>query len=110
MTAGQSATTLVRPRCWTTCRRHSGLLGDCGYDNDCFRDTLQAKGIQLGTSGRRSCNEQVRYDKRRYPRRSRIEIMFGRLKEWRRVATYYDRCPTSLFSVITLAAAIILWP
>jgi transposase len=29
----------------------------------------------------------VKYDKRRYKRRSRIEIMFGRLKDWRRVAT-----------------------
>ena len=32
-------------------------------------------------------------DKRRYKRRNRIKIMFGRLKDWRRVATRYDRCP-----------------
>ncbi|MFT9375979.1 MAG: IS5/IS1182 family transposase, partial [Komagataeibacter saccharivorans] len=30
-------------------------------------------------------------------RRNRIEIMFGRLKDWRRVATRYDRCPTVIF-------------
>ena len=30
-------------------------------------------------------------DKRRYKRRNRIETMFGRLKDWRRVATRYDR-------------------
>ncbi len=68
------------------------LLGDRGYDADWFRDALEAKGIQPCIPGRRSRNEPVRYDKRRYRRRSRIEIMFGRLKDWRRVATRYDRC------------------
>ena len=58
------------------------LLGDRGYDADWFRDALQAKGIQPCIPGRRSRNEPVRYDKRRYRRRSRIEIMFGRLKDW----------------------------
>ena len=61
------------------------LLGDRGYDADWFRDALEAKGTQPCIPGRRSRNEPVRYDKRRYRRRSRIEIMFGRLKDWRRV-------------------------
>ncbi len=56
------------------------LLGDRGYDADWFRDALEAKGIQPYIPGSRSRNEPVRYDKRRYRRRSRIEIMFGRLK------------------------------
>ena len=38
-----------------------------------------------------------------------IEIMFGRLKGWRRVATHYDRCPTVFLSAITLAAIVIFW-
>ena len=85
------------------------LLGDRGYDADWFRDALQAKGIQACIPGRRSRLEPVRYDKRRYRRRSRIEIMFGRLKDWRRVATRYDRCPTVFFSAIALAATVIFW-
>lgn len=47
--------------------------------------------------------------KRRYRRRSRIEIIFGRLKDWRRVATRYDRCPTAFFSAVALAATVIFW-
>jgi len=47
----------------------------------------------------------VKYDKRR----NRIEIMFGRLKDWRRVATRYDRCPTVFFSALTLAATVFFW-
>ena len=51
----------------------------------------------------------VRYDKRRYKRRNRIEIMFGRLKDWRRVAARYDRCPKVFLSAIALAALVIYW-
>lgn len=47
--------------------------------------------------------------KRGYKRRNRIEIMFGRLEDWRRVATRYDRCPEIFLSVIALTAAAIFW-
>jgi transposase len=65
------------------------LLADRGYDADWFRDALQAKGITPCIPGRKSRNKTVKYDKRHYKRRNRIEIMFGRLKDWRRVATRY---------------------
>ena len=35
--------------------------------------------------------------------------MFGRIKDWRRVATRYDRSPTVFLSAIALAAAVIFW-
>lgn len=56
------------------------LLRDRRSDAGWFRDALQAKGIQPCISNRRSRNEPVRYDKRRYPRPIRIKIMFGRLR------------------------------
>jgi hypothetical protein len=59
--------------------------------------------------GRKQRKAAVRYDKRRYKRRNRIEIMFGRLKDWRRVATRYDRCPKVFLSAIALAATVIYW-
>lgn len=71
------------------------LLGDRGYDADWFREALEAKGITPCIPGRKTRIEPIRYDKRRYKRRNRIEILFGRLKDWRRVATQYDRCPTA---------------
>ena len=40
---------------------------------------------------------------------SQIEIMFGRLKDWWRVATRYDRCPKVFKSAMALAATILLW-
>ncbi len=58
------------------------LLAD-RYDADWFRDALQAKGITPCIPGRKSRNKTIKYDKRCYKRRNRIEVMFGRLKDWR---------------------------
>jgi len=85
------------------------LLGDRGYDADWFRDALKDKGIRACIPGRKQRKTPVKYDKRRYKRRNRIEIMFGRLKDWRRVATRYDRCPKVFLSAIALAATVIYW-
>ena len=85
------------------------MLADRGYDADWYRDALQAKGITPCIPGRKSRIMPIKYDKRRYKSRSRIEIMFGRLKDWRRVATRYDRCPTVFLSAIALAATVIFW-
>ena len=46
----------------------------------------------------------VKYDKQRYRRHARIEVMFGRLKDWRREAARYDRCPKTFFPAIAFAA------
>jgi transposase len=80
-----------------------------GYDADWFRETLVDKGTTPCIPGRKSRKKTVKYDKRRYKRRNRIERMFGRLKDWRRVATRYDRSPTVFLSAIALAATVIFW-
>ena len=85
------------------------LLADRGYDADWFRETLVDKGTKPYIPGRKSRKKAVKYDKRRYKRRNRIERMFGRLKDWRRVATRYDRSPTVFLSAIALAATVIFW-
>ena len=85
------------------------LLGDRGYDADWFREALADKAIKPCIPGRTSGDKPARYDKRRYKRRNRIEIMFGRLKDWRRVATRYDRRPKVFLSAIALAATVLVW-
>ncbi|WP_417275566.1 IS5 family transposase [Celeribacter halophilus] len=85
------------------------LLGDRGYDADWFREALQGMGIRPCIPGRKARKKLIKYDKRRYKRRNRIEVMFGRLKDWRRVATRYDRCPEVFLSAIALAATVMFW-
>ncbi len=83
------------------------LLADRGYDADWFRETLLDKGTTPCISGRKSRKKTIKYEKRRYKLRNRIERMFGRLKDWRRVATRYHRPPTVFLSAIALAAVVI---
>jgi transposase len=85
------------------------LIADRGYDADWFREALKDKGIRPCIPGRKSRGRAVRHDKRRYKRRNRIEIMFGRLKDWRRIATRYDRCAKTFLSAVALAATVMFW-
>ncbi len=85
------------------------LLADRGYDADWFRDALQEKGITLYIPGRKSRNKAVKYDERRYKRLNRIEAMFCRLKDFRRIATRYDNLARNFLSAISLAAAVAFW-
>ncbi|WP_323042713.1 transposase [Gemmobacter sp.] len=74
------------------------------------KDSRYERGTTGGqVTGRKSRGKPVKHDKRRYKRRNRIEIMFGRLKDWRRVATRYDRCPKVFLSAIALAATVMFW-
>ncbi len=85
------------------------LLADRGYDADWFRDALKDKGTKPCIPGRKSRGKPIKHDKLRYKRRNRIEIMFGRLKDWRRVASRYDRCPKVFLSAVALAATVMFW-
>jgi len=49
------------------------------------------------------------HDTTLYRRRHKIEIMFGKLKDWRRIHTRYDRCAHTFVSAISLAAIVIFW-
>ena len=51
----------------------------------------------------------IKYDKRRYKRRNRIERMCSKSKDWRRVATRDDRSPELDLSAIAHATAVIFW-
>ena len=85
------------------------LLADGEYDADWFREILMDRGTRPCLPGRTSRKTTIKYDKKRYKRRNRIERMFGRTKNWRRVATHYDRSPTVFLSAIMLATTVIFW-
>ncbi len=77
------------------------LIADRGDDAGWSRDALSDKGIRAGIPALKSREKPLRHDERR----NRIEIMFGRSKDWRRIATRYDRCPKVFLSAV--AASII---
>ena len=103
-TVGKGAAALLR-----SLPKAEWLLADRGHDADWFRDALKDKGIKPCIPDRKSRSKPVRHDKRRQKRRNRIEIMFGRLQDWRRVSTRYDKCPKVLPSAVALAATVMFW-
>jgi len=89
--------------------RAKHLIADRGYDSDRFRTALIARGTEPCIPPRRNRHVQHPFDRALYRQRHRIEIMFGRLKDWRRVAMRYDRCAHTFTSAILIAAIVIFW-
>jgi len=85
------------------------LLADRGYDADWFRDGLLKKKITPCIPPRKNRKQQIPYDKTMYKQRHKVENMFGKLKDWRRISTRYDRCAHTFFSAICIAAVVIFW-
>jgi transposase len=85
------------------------LLADRGYDADWFRNALKDMGIAPCIPSRRGRKVPIPHDADLYKRRHRVENSFARIKDWRRVATRYDRCPKVFLSACALAAVVIFW-
>ena len=85
------------------------LIADKGYDSDEFREALTARNIKACIPPKRNRKIQHAFDKQIYKTRHKIENMFGKLKDWRRIHTRYDRCAHTFMSAICIAAAVIFW-
>jgi len=70
---------------------------------------LQKQGITPCIPGRKNRKTPVEHDRKLYRKRHIIENMFAKLKDWRRIATRYDRCAHTFFSAILITATIIFW-
>lgn len=85
------------------------LIADRGYDADWFRIALRNKSITPYIPPRKSRRKKPRYSTLLYNQRHTIESMFGRIKDWCRIAMRYDRCAHTFFSAICLAAIVIFY-
>ena len=85
------------------------LIADNGYDADWLRQDLRQHGISVVIPGTRARKRKIRLDKRRYRDRWRVEAVFCRLKDFRRIATRYDKLARNFASALALAAVIAFW-
>ena len=85
------------------------LIADRGYDSDRFRAVLQATGITPCIPPTKSRKHPIAYDMALYKTRHKVENMFAKIKDWRRIATRYDRCAHTFFSAICIAATVIFY-
>ncbi|SDA35201.1 Transposase [Methylobacterium sp. UNC378MF] len=85
------------------------LAADKGFDADWLRADLRQRGITPVIPGKRGRKRKIRPDKPRYRERWRIEATFCRLKDFRRIATRYDKLARNYASALALAAVIAFW-
>lgn len=82
------------------------LIADRGYDSTWFREALIEKGIEPCIPSSKSRKVPYPYDRDLYRQRHKVENLFAKLKDWRRIATRYDRCAHTFFSAICIAATV----
>jgi putative transposase len=85
----------------------TAMIADRGYDSDWLREALSDLDITPCIPGRKKRKVPVEYDTKPYRQHNLVERMFGRLKDWRRVATRYYRCAHTFISAICIAATVI---
>lgn len=85
------------------------LVADKAYDADKFRSWLKRRRVQPVIPSNATRNKPYPLDRVTYRRRNVIERMFGRLKNWRRIATRYDRLARNYLAALALVSVIIAW-
>ncbi len=81
---------------------------DRSYDSDAIRSDLEAQGIEPVIPPRSNRKQAIRYDKSKYRRRNMVERLISRLKQFRRVATRYDKLDGTFLAFIHLTAALVM--
>ena len=109
LSAGQTSDYIGAAALLSTLPKAGVLLADRGYDADLFRNALIARDIQPCIPSRKNRKVAIPHDATLYKTRHKIENMFARLKDWRRIATRYDRCADIFMSACALAAVVKFW-
>ena len=88
--------------------RPKRVVGDKGYTSKEFRQYLRRRGIRYTIPRRSNEKHKGKFDKSLYKERNKVERLFSRLKEFRRIATRYEKRAANYAAMLTIAA-IFLW-
>lgn len=88
--------------------RIEAFLADRGYDADAIREEIEAAGVEAVIPAKVNRRNPAAHDRAKYKWRNLIERLFNQLKNWRRVATRYDKTKESYLGFVALAS-VKLW-
>jgi len=86
-----------------------GLIADKAYDTNPLRNLLADKGIEAVIPSIRRRKPLIPDDIAAYRNRNLIERMYGRLKDFRRIATRYDKLARNFLAGVMIAATVTWW-
>ena len=93
-----------------TIHKKAYVVGDKAFDSEQLLNYIEEKGAISVIPPRKNRKEQRKYDKVIYKNRNQIERFFNRLKQFRRIATRYDKLLLSFLSLVQLAVVFITIP
>jgi transposase len=109
LTGGEAHDCPVAERLVRRVKPSKRMLGDKAYDSAELREDLHERGTKPVIPNRCNRKQPFSFSKRIYKLRWRIESAFNRLKDFRRVATRYDRLARNYLASVCLAAALVWW-
>ena len=89
--------------------RFDKLIADRGYDSNAIRSAILAQGAEVVIPATRSRKAPIFYDRKAYRARNLVERLWCRLKDWRRIATRYDKLAKNYMAGVFLAAVLTFW-
>jgi len=84
------------------------FLADRGYDADAIREEIAKAHVEAVIPAKSNRRDPIPHDRVKYKWRNLVERLFNKLKNWRRVATRYDKTRESYLGFVALAS-IKLW-
>lgn len=109
LTPGNTADCIMAQECVSLIPGIKELLADKGYDTDAFRAFLKQQKIRPVIPGKSNRKKRIRHDRKAYKNRNVIERCFGRLKDFRRIATRYDKLAQNFFSALCFVTILAYW-
>jgi transposase len=109
LTGGEAHDCPVAERLIRRVKSAKRMLGDKAYDSSELREELDERGTRPVIPNRSNRKQPFRVSKRLYKLRWRIEAAFNRLKDFRRIATRYDRLARNYLASVCLIAALVWW-
>ena len=108
LTGGQQADITEAPTLIARAEQAAAVVGDKGYDADALIELLHNRGTEAVIPPRSNRIAPRRYSKRLYKARNLIERLFRRLKEFRRIATRYEKLDRH-FAAMIMLACVCVW-
>ena len=109
MTGGQVADCTAADRLLDRMPATDLLHGDKGYDSAAIRRKIEAAGAAPNIPPRANKRWKNCFSPYLYRNRNVIERMFGRLKDFRRIATRYDRSAINFMAAVHIVATVAYW-